>query len=149
MQAALPLMVAGSLLKGVAGFQAGQYNADVLGNRAHEEELLGQAEQERIRMAGRAATGKQAAGLAESGFTAGVGSARTLLEESLIQQELDISTSRRNATGRAAGLRSQAKMQKRQAVGALVGSAIGAASTIAGYKADYASAQTSAGGGNI
>lgn len=145
MQAALPLMVAGSLLKGVGGYQAGKYNAGVKNREAREEELLGQAEQERVRMASRAAMSRQVTGFAESGFAPGVGSARTMLEESLIQQELDISNSRRNSAGRAAGLRSQAKMAKRQGVDALVGGAIGAASAIANYKADYSSAKTSGG----
>lgn len=145
-QAALPLMVGGQLIRGIAGYQAGAYNAQLSRNQAREEEMLGAAEASRIRAEARQTMGRQVAGFAESGFQPGTGSALTTLEESLINRETDVLTARRNAAGRAAGLRSQARMQKRQATFALIGAGIDAASTIAGHRADYGGG-TNVGGG--
>ena len=139
-QAAIPLMVAGSLIKTVGGYQAGRHNAAVVNAQAAEERSLGVAEVERIRASARAAMGRQIMGMAESGFQPGTGSDRTAIEESLINRELDIMMSRRTTEGRARGLDMQAKQIKRTATLGLVSGLIGAAGQIAGYKSDYAAA---------
>lgn len=139
-QAAIPLMVAGSLVKTVGGYQAAQQNAAVVKAQAAEERSLGVAEVERIRSSARAAMGRQIMRMAESGFQPGTGSARTAIEESLINRELDIMLSRRTTEGRARGLDMQAKQIKRTAVFQAVEGLIGAAGQIAGYKSDYSAA---------
>lgn len=139
-QAAIPLMIAGSLVKTVGGYQAARQNAAVVQAQAREERNLGVAEVEKIRASARAAMGRQIMGIAESGFQPGTGSARTAIEESLINRELDIMLSRRTTEGRARGLDMQAKQIKRTATLELVSGLIGAAGQIAGYKSDYAAA---------
>lgn len=145
-QAAVPLMVAGAVVKTVGGLSAARANAATLRAQASEEEQLGAAQVTQIRANARAAMGRQVAGFAESGFAPGIGSASDALEESLMQRELDVMTTRRNASGKAAGLRSQAKMTMRKGVFDAIGTGISAASTIAGYKADYSAAGEQIGG---
>lgn len=137
-QAAIPLMIAGTLVKTVGGLNAASHNAQVLRAQAQEERQIGVAEVEKIRASARAAMGRQIMGIAESGFQPGTGSARTAIEESLINRELDVMLSRRTSEGRAQGLDMQAKQIKRTAVFNAVEGLIGAAGQIAGYKADYA-----------
>lgn len=139
-QAAIPLMAAGALVKTVGGLQAASHNAQVVRAQAQEERQLGVAEVEKIRASARAAMGRQIMGIAESGFQPGTGSARTAIEESLINRELDIMLSRRTTEGRARGLDMQAKQIKRTAVFNAVEGLIGAAGQIAGYRADYSAA---------
>ncbi|MCA0211388.1 MAG: hypothetical protein LCH74_20205 [Proteobacteria bacterium] len=140
-QAAIPLMVAGSLVKTVGGYQAAQHNAGVVKAQTAEERSLGVAEVERIRSSARAAMGRQIMGIAESGFQPGTGSARTAIEESLINRELDVMMSRRTSEGRAGGLDMQAKQIKRTAALGVVSGLIGAAGQIAGYMGNYAGAK--------
>lgn len=139
-QAAIPLMVAGSLIKTVGGYQAAQHNAAVTKAQAQEERQLGDAEVLRIRAGARAAMGGQVMRAAESSFLPGTGSALTALEESLINRDLDVMISRRTSEGRARGLDMQAKQMKRSATLGLVSGLIGAAGQIAGYKSDYSAA---------
>ncbi|KTE19698.1 MULTISPECIES: hypothetical protein [Sphingopyxis] len=139
-QAAIPLMAAGALVKTVGGLQAASHNAQVVRAQAQEERQLGVAEVEKIRASARAAMGRQIMGIAESGFQPGTGSARTAIEESLINRELDIMLSRRTTEGRARGLDMQAKQIKRTAVFNAVEGLIGAAGQIAGYRSDYSAA---------
>lgn len=139
-QAAIPLMIAGTLVKTVGGLQAADHNADVLRAQATEERSLGVAEVERIRSTARDAMGRQLLRAAEGGFMPGTGSALTAIEESLINRELDVMTARRTAEGRARGLTAQARQVKRAGIFDAVGTLIGAAGTISGYKADYANA---------
>jgi len=139
-QAAIPLMIAGSLVKTVGGYQAARQNAAVVKAQAREERDIGVAEVEKIRASARAAMGRQIMGMAESGFQPGTGSARTAIEESLINRELDVMMSRRTTEGRARGLDMQAKQIKRTAVFQAVEGLIGAAGQIAGYKSDYSAA---------
>lgn len=144
--AAVPLIAGGALLKGVAGLSAAQHNAATLRAQALEEQRLGAAQVTQIRAQARTAMGRQVASLAESGFAPGIGSAADALEESLMQREMDVMNTRRNAMAKAAGLRSQAKMTMRQGVFGAIGAGISAASTIAGHKADYAAAGEQIGG---
>lgn len=141
MEAAMALKAVGSIVKGVAGYQAGRYNAKVANNGANEERALGNAEEMQIRREARRTMGLQIAAQAESGFQVGTGSALTALEESLVNREVDILTSRRNARGRQQGLKSQAMLAKRGANMALFEGVIGAAGTVADFKADYGRAE--------
>lgn len=141
MQAALPLLAGGMLIKGIAGYQTGRYNAKVAQNQAIEERALGNAEETQIRAEARRTMGLQIAAQAESGFQTGTGSALTALEDSLVNREIDILTSRRNAIGRSRGQQSQAMLAKRGANMALFEGVLGAAEVVAKHKADYARAQ--------
>lgn len=119
MQAALPIMIgmkAVSSVVGAAGtIAAGNQNAAVMRARGREAQAQGVAERGQIRDAARAAMGRQVIAAAGSGFTPGFGSALADLEESLINRELDLMTSRRNADATAAGYEQQANFAKREA----------------------------------
>lgn len=138
MQAALPLMVAGSLVQGIAGLKAGQYSQRAAETNALGAERDGALEAARIRDQARLAMGQQIGAQAESGFTPGTGSALDSLRESAIGAELDVLNIRRKAASAAAAQRAQGKMAAQQGKMALVGSLFGAASAVAGHKADYA-----------
>lgn len=138
MQAAIPLMVLGSLVQGVGGMQAANANAKIAKQNAHQELVEGAMEAQRIREAARAAMGRQVAAQAESGFVPGTGSALDSLEESAIQAEMDIMNVRRKAALGARAYMTQAAMDKAQGRMALVGGLFGAANAVAGHKADYA-----------
>jgi hypothetical protein len=140
MQAALPLMIGGKLLQGVAGMRAGQFNSQLLRGQAQEALMMGTAEELQMRDAARATMVSQLGAMAESGFTIGEGSALGAIQESLISREVDAMNIRRNAMGRAAGLRAQAAQERQRGRMAMLDGVIGAAGAIAGYKADYAAA---------
>lgn len=139
-QAAIPLMIGGALVKGVAGISAANQNKKLLNAQAHEEEVLGVAKGQEVRKAARHQMGRQVASQAESGFVVGTGSSLTALEESLINRELDIMEINRTAKGKADGLRAQGKQQKKAAIFGAVADAIGAAGAISGYKSQMAQA---------
>lgn len=141
-QAAIPLMIGGALVKGVAGISAANQNTRVLNAQAHESEVLAVSQGQQVRSAARQQIGRQIAAQAESGFMPSTGSSLTALEESLINRELDIMEINRTAKGKADGLRAQAKQQKKTAIFGAVGEAIGAAGAIAGYKSAMAKAGT-------
>lgn len=141
MQAAIPIMLGmqvASTVVGAAGtLAAGNQNAAVLRAKGREAQAQGVAERGQIRDAARAAMGRQVMAAAESGFTPGFGSALTALEESLINRELDLMTSRRNADATAAGLEQQAKFAKREAkYGALATLTQGATQIFGGINAN-------------
>lgn len=104
----------GTLIKGAGAMEAGKYNRDVAYAQAKDELIVGNAEELRVRDAARMQMGLQVASQAESGFAPGTGSSLRMLEESAINAELDRLNIRRAAQGRAAGLRSQGKMAKKE-----------------------------------
>lgn len=134
-QAAIPLMIASAAFSAVGSMAAGQQNKAMLNARAAEERRQGVAERSEIRRASREAMGRQIMAAAESGFAPNTGTARLELEESLINRELDIMTSKRNASARAAGLEQQGKYAAREGVFGAVGALLNGASQVAGYKA--------------
>jgi hypothetical protein len=138
MQAAAPLMIAGSLVQGVAGFRSGQANAAAAKQNARQAELEGVAQEQEVRRAARMAMGQQVGAQAESGFQIGTGTALDSLRESAVNAEMDILNVRRKAQSAAAQQRQQAKAAKMEGVSALVGGLTGAAAAAAGMKADYA-----------
>ena len=147
MQAAIPLMVVGSLVQGVAGYEAGKYNKRVADVNAVDAENEGVGEGARIRDESRAAMGEQLASLAGNGFEPGTGSALTRLSESAVAAELDIQESRRRARSKAMAYRSQGKAAMAEGRSRLIGGLFGAASAVAGARNDYAAAQSAAGYG--
>lgn len=149
-QAAVPLMIAGGVVKAVGGVRAGMYNRGVANAQANEALALGAAEALQVRDAARATMVNQLGAMAESGFTIGDGSALSALEQSLLSREVDVMQARRNASGKAAGLRAQGKMAMQQGLFGAAESAIGAAGAVGSYRADYAAARgpvSSRGGG--
>ncbi|MFN3991234.1 MAG: hypothetical protein ACK4IS_13360 [Erythrobacter sp.] len=136
MQAALPIMIGMTAISSIVGaagtMAAGNQNAAVARAKARETQAQGVAERGQIRDAARAAMGRQVMQAAESGFTPGFGSALVELEESLINRELDLMTSRRNADAAAAGLEQQAKFAKREAAFGAVATLTQGASQIFG-----------------
>lgn len=132
---AVPLALMGvSAVVGAGGqLAAGKQNAKVLRAKADEEQAQGVAEREQIRAAARAAMGRQVISAAESGFAPGIGSALTDLEESLVNRELDLMTSKRNASSRAAGLEQQAKFAKREAAFGAAATILSGATSMFGY----------------
>ncbi|MFL6861701.1 MAG: hypothetical protein ACJ8DZ_01730 [Allosphingosinicella sp.] len=141
MQAAIPLMVAGQLVQGVAGYSAGRASAKADEANATGEEQGGADQAARIRDSARLAMGSQIGAQAESGFAIGTGSALSSLRESAINAELDVLNVRRQAASRAAAYRARAAQEKRGATMGLIGSLVGAAGTVAGARADYANAR--------
>lgn len=137
MQGSIPLMVAGTFLKSIGGLSAASQNSAALNMQMQEERLLGMDEQERIREAARAAMGRQLASQGETGFATGTGSALNAIQESFINRELDILTSRRNTAGRVAAMQYQKKTMMQQAQMNVLSEAIGAAGQIANYRAQY------------
>lgn len=137
MQAALPLMIAGSLVQGFAGYQAGKYNQRVANVNAQGAVNDGEAEAARVREASRRAMGDQISSLAGNGFELG-GSATTRLAESALEAEMEIADRRRTARSKAMAYRSQGAMAAAQGRNALIGGLFGAAQAVAGARADYA-----------
>lgn len=148
MQAALPLMVAGQLVQGLAGYRAGQYNKKVAEVNATTAEREGVAEGDRIRDVARIAMGRQIGAQAESGFEVGTGTAIDSLMESATEAELDIMNARRQAQSRAVAYRTQGAMAAAEGRNKLVGSLFGAAGAVAGAKTDYAQAKAEYGYGS-
>lgn len=138
--AGLALQVAGPLIQGVAGYQAGKFNKKVEEANAVNDERDGAAEVARVRESARIAMGRQIGAQAESGFDVGTGTNLDSLRESQIGAELDILNTRHKAASSAAARRAQGAVAAAQGRSALVGGFVGAASAVAGYKADYANA---------
>lgn len=137
MQAAIPLMVAGSLVQGIGGYQAGRANRDTANVNAINAEREGAAEELRVRRNARLVMGRQSAAQAESGFMPGTGSSLDELEASAINAELDVMDVRRQARGRADAYRAQGRTAMAEGKMALVSGLFGAASAVA-RTGDYA-----------
>jgi hypothetical protein len=137
MQAALPLMVAGQLVQGIAGYSAGKANQRIANTNALSEINDGEARAAHVRDISRAAMGDQIGSLAGNGFELG-GSATTRLAESALEAEMEIANERRTARSRAAALRAQGKTAAREGTNRLIGGLFGAAQAVTGARADYA-----------
>jgi hypothetical protein len=153
MQAAAAMQAAGNIVQGVGGLLAGNANSKALKKQSRETLVQGNAEETRIREAARATMGEQIAAQFSNGFQGGSGSALDALRESKINATLDAIEIRRQAMGKAAALRAQAKQEKMQGRFALVSGLLGAGSSITKGSADWAdarrgqSSQPSSGGG--
>lgn len=137
---AMPLIlsIAGPVLKGAAGYGAGQQNAAALEAQANEEALAGAQTELRIRDSARKAIGEQLAAQGSNGFLGGTGSALEALTESQVNAALDAMLVRRDAAMKSSALREQAGMQRRQAKLSVVEGLIGAGSAYLATKADWA-----------
>ena len=140
-QFAVPLMVAGAVVKGVGGLAAGAQNKRVLFEQARAEQMQGAAEELRIRDAARQAMGEQVAGQFSNGFEGGTGSALDALTQSQINATLDALTVRRDAASRAKSLRAQGRQAMTGAMFGAASDIIGAGSSVIGAKADWAAAK--------
>lgn len=134
------LKAVGTLVSAAGQEQAGKYNARVQEAQAEDELRTGAAEELAMRSAARRQIGAQAAGLAESGFAPGTGSALTALEESLISRELDALNIERGAFGRAQGLRQRAGLSRYEGRLAMNAGLINAAAQAADSAANVISA---------
>ncbi len=105
---------AGSLISGMAGFQAGKGNARL--RRAEAKGALneGVAQEADIRAQARRSAGEALAAMGANGGGLGEGSALDVLREGALESELDRLRVRRGAANKAASLNFQAKMAKRQ-----------------------------------
>jgi len=140
MQAAVPLMVASAVVGAAGTVASGFQNASVFNAQAREEQAMGVAERTQIRAASRAQMGVQVIRQAESGFAPGMGSALADLEESLVNRELDLLMSKRNANTRAAGLKAQAKMAKIGGIMGGVSQLLGGAAAVGQHSSQMAAA---------
>ena len=139
---ALPFVAAGaSILKGVGGFMSARHNAKMLKRQAREEQNAGAAQSLRVAEEARRAIGQQLAAQNANGFVGGSGSALDALTESQVNAALDAMTIRRDAAVKAAGLRSEARDQKRQGWFSLAEGLLGAGSSYAGMKDDWTQAR--------
>lgn len=141
--------IAGNIVKGVGGFMSARHNSKVLKKGAIEEENTANAQVLRVREDARRAIGQQLAGQFSNGFEGGSGSAIDALTESQVNAALDALTIRRDAAFKAAGMRSEAKNQRRQGWFSLAEGLLGAGSSAAGMGDDWAQAKrgTTAGAG--
>jgi hypothetical protein len=141
MQAAALMQAGGNIVQGVGGLLAGNANSKALKKQSRETLVQGAAEETRIREAARATMGDQIAAQFSNGFQGGTGSALDALRESKINATLDALEIRRQAMGKAAALRAEAKQQKLQGKFALLSGILGAGSSIAKGSADWADAR--------
>lgn len=129
MQAAIPLMIAGQLVQGVAGYQAGRATGRAMDVNAANAINDGEAEAAHIRDVSRVAMGEQIGSLAGNGFELG-GSATTRLAESALEAELEIADRRRTARSKAQAYRSQGAEARAEGRSRLLGGLFGAASAV-------------------
>ncbi len=128
--------IAGNVVQGIAGYEAGKYNRDAAYNAAIEEESAGVAEEARIRAAARQAIGQQVAAQGANGFTMGSGSALDALAESQINAAFDALQARQRATRRARTARAQGDIALAQGNNALLTGMMGAASKSIDWASD-------------
>lgn len=140
--------IAGPVLKGIGAYGAGVQNKRALYEQAREEERVMVGDVADIRDAARRTIGAQIAGQYSNGFEGGTGSALDAVRESQINAAVDAMERRRQGTARAASLRSEGDMRKREGVMALGGGLLDGVSSYYGMKSDWAQArQGSSGGG--
>jgi hypothetical protein len=137
----LGLMVLGSVVKGVAGFQAGKANRSIASANARTTLEEGNAQAIRIRNLSRIQLGRQIGAQAESGFQIGTGSAIDSLVESQTSAELDAMDAMRQAKSRANAYQAQGNAAYQEGKFALASGFIGAASSVASAGQDYATAK--------
>lgn len=137
----IALMAAGSLIKGIGGFQAGQHNKSVLYDEATEEEATGEIQAGRARDQARLAIGEQIGAQFANGFQGGTGSALDALRESQINAALDVMTIRRDAASKARADRAKGDLAYTEGKFALASGIIGAATAVSGAKNDWAAAK--------
>jgi hypothetical protein len=137
----IALLAAGALVKGIAGYQAGQANKKIAGMNARTSLEEGNAQAIRIRDLARVQLGKQIGAQAESGFEVGTGSAIDSLVESQTNSELDAMDALRQSQSRANAYKFQGAQAAQEGKFALISGFVGAASSVASGAQDYATAK--------
>lgn len=137
--------IAGSVMQGLGGYNAGKYNRDVAYNAAREEENAGVAEEARIRNAARQAIGQQVTSQGENGFAQGTGSALDALAESQINAAFDALQVRQQAARRARARRAEGDLEMAKGKNALLTAVMGSAAK----SLDWASGRTAPSAGGI
>lgn len=143
MVAAIPaaLMAAGSIAKGIGGYEAGRSQRRTFNRQAVEELNAGASEELRIRDSARMAMGEQIAAQFSNGMMGGTGSALDALAQSQINAALDAARVRREAAGKAASMRAQGKQAARAGSMQLLEGFFGAGSAVLGARSDWAAAR--------
>lgn len=136
----------GQIVGGVQAYQTGKYNKKLAYRNAQQRQVAGVAERERIRLAARLADGQLINSQGASGFSVGEGSALDALRASATNREMDLLTSRFNATSDATASRLQGNQAKQQGKAAMIGGIISGAATIAQQVAQAAFGGAGAGG---
>ncbi|HEV2746411.1 MAG TPA: hypothetical protein VGW34_03825 [Allosphingosinicella sp.] len=115
------LMVASSLMQGVAEQDALDAGAAADLENARRAELGGALEEEAVRRRERAVSGEAIAALAGNGVAIGTGSALDLVRQNAIEREYDVLNRRYAAGSEAASLRTAAAQKKEAGRFALFG----------------------------
>lgn len=89
--------------------QVAENNAQLAGYQAQQEELIGQTQEQNVRLRGAQTYGAQRASLAANGVDLGEGSANEILASTAYLNERDALTTRDNALRRAWGYKVQAQ----------------------------------------
>jgi hypothetical protein len=140
------LQVAGNVVQGVAGYEAGKFNKKAADASAVQAEQDGSDQEALIRERARAAMGEQLVAQGASGFQMGTGSALDALAQSQVNATLDALTIRRKAAAEARTRRVQGAIAKAQGENALVSGMIGATSAAASSRSDWAGARSGTSG---
>lgn len=136
----------GDFTQGIAAYDAGKYTRRVMQINAQSALDQGVAQRERIRTQARMQMGQQLVDQGASGFQVGTGSALDALRESAINRELDLMTSRQNATLRANGYEQQGALAYASGYSSMVGGIISGAAKLADAAAGAANPAMAAGG---
>jgi hypothetical protein len=107
------------LIEGASAHAAGKFNREVMRTNETNARRDGAAEAQRLRDTARLAIGRQAAGLAASGFDGASGSALDAIRESSLEAELEQLQVRRRAEQAAMGYRSQGQIAYAQGYNAM------------------------------
>lgn len=120
----------GNVIGGVAGYEAGKYNAKVAETEAVQSARDGAGQESRVREAARMAIGQQVAAQGANGFQQGTGSAVDAIAQSQVNAMLDALTIRREAAARSRSLRVSGAIAKAQGANALVQGMVGASAKV-------------------
>lgn len=126
----------GQFAEGIAAHDAGKYSRKVMEVNAQTAQRDGAAEASRLRDVARLAMGRQAAGLAASGFTLS-GSALDALRESATESELEIMQTRRKAEAASRGYKQQGALAYAEGYSRMVGGIVSGAASIAETAANF------------
>lgn len=141
------IMAAGSIVQGVGGLKAGNYNAKVDRANAQNALIAGAGQEQDARDKARQQMGEQIASQGASGFQLGTGSNFDALQQSATNREMDVMNIRRQAQGKANAYDQQAAIDKAKGQAALTSGLFGAAAAMSKGFSDAAYQKQLAGGG--
>jgi hypothetical protein len=137
----IALLAAGALVKGVAGYQAGQANKKIAGMNARTSLEEGNAQAIRIRDLARVQLGRQIGAQAESGFEVGTGRRSTAWSKARPIPNWMQWTRCARRKSRANAYQFQGAQAAQEGKFALISGFVGAASSVASGAQDYATAK--------